>query len=523
VSYTATDPQNDALTYSVTGAPAWITVTTTGGIKLVVAPGPDVVTTASKSFDLVLSVSDGNSSTNQAVTVTVANMNQKPTVAITSPNTVDTVIAGSNIVIDATASDNDGTISKVDFYLDNTVLSSDNASPFTSTLTNIGYGTHSIMAAAIDDQGDTTRSTACTIRAAKWNVYKKNCKSNGFYHYSFGPNGNPIVAEMDTFSHQVVVQRFNLSSGVWQTVTTRSYSTAEWGRIGTVVSICCAMPLDNLPVLLVHHKQSTGTSEDRFIFFVEKPNSAGEWSNICDTVDTIIQGRSFQPQLKISTNNQITFAYNASAPRYTLAGLVFTQSGSSWVPHATPTENPLNIDYDKTKLYALSSSYGYGYTVYAHTLSGTTWTPVGGADGSVTTATFFDNLSCSSTGVPYASTRNSNTIFSCASIWKKIWPLNSTADSASSDFRIKVVNDQVYAALVRQDQATSKYNIYCKRLVGNDLEGVFSDDGLILTTDSYSYTLHYSFTNLKEHLFTWYGKDSNDYTDFRIAWTVMPE
>ena len=82
-----------------------------------------------------------------------------PTITITSPTNNATFTEPSNITINATAADADGTVSKVEFYNGATLLGVDNTSPYSFTWTNVAAGNYTISAKATDNSGFTTIST----------------------------------------------------------------------------------------------------------------------------------------------------------------------------------------------------------------------------------------------------------------------------------------------------------------------------------------------------------------------------
>ena len=89
--------------------------------------------------------------------------NTPPTVSITSPVANSTFNAPAAITIVATATDADGTISKVQFYNGNTLLGSNATSPYSFSWTNVSAGTYSITAKATDNAGAVTTSSAVSI------------------------------------------------------------------------------------------------------------------------------------------------------------------------------------------------------------------------------------------------------------------------------------------------------------------------------------------------------------------------
>src|SRR6478735_618381 len=67
--------------------------------------------------------------------------NQAPNVSITSPSNGASFNSPASITINATATDPDGTVSKVDFYNGSTLLGTDNSSPYSYTWSGVGNGT----------------------------------------------------------------------------------------------------------------------------------------------------------------------------------------------------------------------------------------------------------------------------------------------------------------------------------------------------------------------------------------------
>uniref|UniRef100_UPI000687FCC2 glycosyl hydrolase family 8 n=1 Tax=Cytophaga aurantiaca TaxID=29530 RepID=UPI000687FCC2 len=86
-----------------------------------------------------------------------------PVVTLTAPANAATYAAGANVTLTATATDADGTISKVEFYNGSTLLNSTTTSPYTYTWSSVAEGTYVITAVATDNSGNKTTSTAATI------------------------------------------------------------------------------------------------------------------------------------------------------------------------------------------------------------------------------------------------------------------------------------------------------------------------------------------------------------------------
>ncbi len=100
--------------------------------------------------------------------------NTFPTVDITTPVDSFAILENNNIPVSATAADSDGTISKVEFFLDNIKAGTDSIAPFEWTWASAKAQSvaYSLTARATDDKGGVTVSkpknvTVTTLRAAE--------------------------------------------------------------------------------------------------------------------------------------------------------------------------------------------------------------------------------------------------------------------------------------------------------------------------------------------------------------------
>lgn len=87
--------------------------------------------------------------------------NTKPTVALQGTSTAQKAPADVNLT--ATASDADGTVALVKFYVDGALIGSQSAAPYTQTSSSLSEGTYTFTAVAIDDRGDSTTSNNVVI------------------------------------------------------------------------------------------------------------------------------------------------------------------------------------------------------------------------------------------------------------------------------------------------------------------------------------------------------------------------
>lgn len=89
--------------------------------------------------------------------------NPPPTVSLTAPTTGATFAQGTAITLNATASDTNGTITKVEFYAGTTLLNTDTTAPYSFTWSGAAPGSYTLTAKAYDNQGATATSTTVAI------------------------------------------------------------------------------------------------------------------------------------------------------------------------------------------------------------------------------------------------------------------------------------------------------------------------------------------------------------------------
>ncbi|MBI4325116.1 MAG: hypothetical protein HY674_07610 [Chloroflexi bacterium] len=99
-----------------------------------------------------------------------ATANTPPSVSITSPTGGATFTAPASITITATATDSNGTVTQVEFFVDGASIGVDTASPF-SVSTTLAAGSHALTAVATDNLGAKSQpSAAVTVTASAPNV-----------------------------------------------------------------------------------------------------------------------------------------------------------------------------------------------------------------------------------------------------------------------------------------------------------------------------------------------------------------
>lgn len=115
---------------------------------------------------------DGATALSAPISFSVLAANLPPTVTLTAPVSGASVPEGTTLVLAATASDADGSVSKVEFFRGTVKLGEDLAAPWSIAWSDASAGSHALRARATDDDGATTDSAIATITvtAASVNV-----------------------------------------------------------------------------------------------------------------------------------------------------------------------------------------------------------------------------------------------------------------------------------------------------------------------------------------------------------------
>ena len=137
--------------------------------------------------------------------------NQPPTVTINSPLDNSSFPAGAPITLDATASDVDGTITKVEFYDNNVKFLTDSTAPYMYTSTDAPPGNYNITARAFDNDGDSAVSSlvrmtvvACTPAGVITGEGYTNIPGNqvtDLINHSSYPDNPSITAQLNRFEY----------------------------------------------------------------------------------------------------------------------------------------------------------------------------------------------------------------------------------------------------------------------------------------------------------------------------------
>jgi M6 family metalloprotease-like protein len=175
----------------------------------------------------------------------VAPANLVPTVTITSPASNSGFAAPANITINATASDTDGSIVKVEFYAGVNYLNRDTTYPYSTTISNLPSGIYSFTAKAFDNLGATSEFTVSNIQVGN-NTAPVVSITSPVTNQSFAaPATITINTDVTDAEGNVLKVDFYNGSALLGTDFTAPYSYT-WNNVPAGVYNITALATDNL-------------------------------------------------------------------------------------------------------------------------------------------------------------------------------------------------------------------------------------------------------------------------------------
>jgi hypothetical protein len=150
-----------AVTHSDNMEQRYVPLSFTAGAMSLEATGPANANVAPPG-PYMLVIVDANGVPSVASMVSVQG-SAAPTVTLTQPANGANFAAPATVGLAATASDVDGTVTKVEFFNGATKLGEDATAPYTFTWSGVGVGTYTLTARATDDFGQAVTSPPATI------------------------------------------------------------------------------------------------------------------------------------------------------------------------------------------------------------------------------------------------------------------------------------------------------------------------------------------------------------------------
>lgn len=339
---------------------------------------------ASGNYSLTAVATDnlGSGAVSNAVNITV---NAPPIVSITSPATGTNFPANAPITINASASDSDGTIAKVEFFASANKLGEVTTGPYSFTWNNASTGTYSVTTRATDNLGATSSSAPVSITVGKSDqtiafdlIADKTYEDTPFSINASSSSGLPVsfivISNVATVSANMVTitgagsvsiradqagnDSFNPAPAV-----TRSFNVAKASATITLSNL--SQTYDGAPKAATATTNPAGLSGVTVTYngSTTAPTSAGNYSVVAS----------------LTNNNYTTTAGNAT-------GTLSIAKAS-----ATITLGNLSQTYDGTPRAATATTNPAGLTGVAITYNGAATAPTNAGSHSVVASLTNDN------------------------------------------------------------------------------------------------------------------------------------
>jgi hypothetical protein len=157
-----------AVTHSVNMEQRYIPLSFTAGVTSITATAPANANVAPPG-PYMLFIIDANGVPSVASMVSVQG-DSPPVATLTQPTDGATFTAPATVNLAATASDADGSVTKVEFFNGAAKLGEDTTAPYSFAWSSVGAGTYTLTARATDNLGATTTSAASTITVSANNT-----------------------------------------------------------------------------------------------------------------------------------------------------------------------------------------------------------------------------------------------------------------------------------------------------------------------------------------------------------------
>jgi predicted phage tail protein len=187
---------------------------------------------------------EGLVATSDPVQITVNNPKVAPSVSITSPLVNTTFTAPAAVNISASATDGDGSITKIQFYNNNTLIGTATASPYTFSWNNVPAGNYSITAKATDNDGLVTTSAPVKISVVSNTLPTVSIiKPVNAQHFT-APATIPFVASARDADGKIAKVNFYNGATLLKTVTDAPYNYT-WESVPAGSYTITAVAIDN--------------------------------------------------------------------------------------------------------------------------------------------------------------------------------------------------------------------------------------------------------------------------------------
>ena len=259
-------------------------------------------------FKLKVTNPDLHSDEDEVLVMVTSTTNVAPIVSLTSPTDNSTFTEGKTITLSANASDFDGTIQKVEFYQDNSLISTVTTAPYTTTW-NPAKGSYIITAKATDNEGAVTTSQTAhvTIDPAMSCTTSSTTATQGSfvlgYNFTFETVGKDVIATV-----QMLDKKDGLVAYLWKENPFAETQMTDLGNstfkatisnpaVGSTISYACKFAF------------AGGMSVTKYITYVVGTNCGVTLINQPELATTRLYPNPVQDKLRVKSEqmiNQIT-------------------------------------------------------------------------------------------------------------------------------------------------------------------------------------------------------------------------
>jgi hypothetical protein len=270
-----------------------------------------------------------------------------PTVALTSPATGSTFTAPATIALAATATDSNGTITKVQFFQGATILGEDAAAPYTWSWTNVPAGTYVLTAKAFDNAGASAVSGGISVTvAAAANVAPTVALTSPITGSKFtapatialgatASDSDGTIARVEFFQGATKIGEHtappftfswtNVAAGTY-VLTAKAFDNGGASTISAAATVTVAPPTTptNVPPTVALTSPATGSK-------FTTPATIALDATAADSDGTIAKVEFFQGASKLGEDTAAPFSWswtNVPAGSYTLFAKAFDNAGA---------------------------------------------------------------------------------------------------------------------------------------------------------------------------------------------------
>jgi hypothetical protein len=215
--------------------------------------------------------SESNIVESPAFTITVVNIVPQPPVVSLFSSTGGEFIAPANIILLATASDVDGTVTKVEFFANAIKIGETISSPYSFNWNNVSAGNYVITAKAIDNSGLSTISQSLRVQIGKPKRAPKIAITSPVNESTFKMESN-IVFTADATDEDGSIKKVEFYSNGVKLGETQTYPYSfRWNDVQTSNYSITAKAIDNDDLVAVSETLTIHVTANRQLIVYPNP------------------------------------------------------------------------------------------------------------------------------------------------------------------------------------------------------------------------------------------------------------